>query len=886
MSLTSGSRLGPYEITTHIGAGGMGEVFRARDTRLGRDVAIKVLPAALAQDAERVGRFRREAQILATLNHPNIAAVYGLEEANGTIGLVMELVAGEDLAQRLRAGAIPIDEAIAIARQIAEALEEAHEHGIVHRDLKPANVKVTPDGKVKVLDFGLAKALEDDGGNGGSNPQLSHSPTMSRHATEAGLILGTAAYMSPEQARGKTVDKRADIWSFGVVLFEMLTGRRLFAGDTVSDTLAAVLREDVPWPGLPAQAPRAVTQLLRRCLVRDPRQRLRDIGEARMTLAEPLDSSAGSAVPAAAVPGRRPAPWALLTLLVISSAGAAAGLWNRLHPEAVPAVTRLTISLPPGEVVAGNGPPAITADGRTIAYVARDASGVSRLYLRELSRFEPVVVPQSETAQQPFFSPASDRIGFFARGKLMTAPVSGGAPTAIADASYQTFGGAWGEDDTIVYVPTLMSGLLRIPSSGGKPQNLTEPDGAAKGYAHAFPHFLPGTQGLVFSIWGGVNQEAAGTALLSEGSSSWKMVSPTTWASSYATSGHLLFGGARDITALPFHPDRVAAPASPTMVIEDVFTTPNLNTSWFSTSATGTLVYVPGDVTIGSLAWIDRNGAVSKIEEKPSRLVDVNLSPDGTRAVFTQDASLWVMELRRQTLTRLTFDGEGNNRFSTWSRDSGTIFFSSNRSGEWEIHSVPVGGGPAKLLLKRPGIQLPLSTAPDGTLLFAERLKGNSTDIFMLSPRGEVTPFVVSRFSSVGGQFSPDGRLVAYVSDETGRDEVYLRSLARPETAVPVSTGGGRGPRWSPDGKELFYRRGDAFLVTRVSNAGTLSVGDSKKLFELQVASGTSTQQTGYGVSPDGQRFLVQLPDPSALPTRIHVVLNWFEELKAKYPAR
>ena len=868
----------------------MGEVFRARAAKLNRDVAIKVLPAALAQDTERVGRFRREAQILATLNHSNIAAIYGLEEADGTVGLVMELVAGDDLAQRLRAGAIPVDEAIALAKQIAEALEEAHEKGIVHRDLKPANVKVTPDGKVKVLDFGLAKALEGEGAGGASNQQLSHSPTMSRHATEAGLILGTAAYMSPEQARGRTVDKRADIWSFGVVLFEMLTGHRLFSGETVSDTLAAVLREEVPWSSLPAETPHGVVRLLRRCLARDPRQRLRDIGEARLALSEPFDSSAASAGPpakASALPARRPRPWAALALIAAVSAGAGAWAWARLHPVAAPGVTRFTIPLPPGQVAAGNGAPAITRDGRTIAYVARDASGVSRLYLRALERFESVVVPESETAQQPFFSPAGDRIGFFARGKLMAAPVSGGAPTAIAEASYQTFGATWGEDDTIVYVPTLMSGLLQVPSAGGKPRSLTEPDGASKGYAHAFPHFLPGTRGLLFSIWGGVNMEAAGTALLPAGAATWSLVSTENWQSSHAASGHLLFGSARgNITAIPFDSTRPAAPRLPALVLEDVFTTPNINTSWYSTSATGTLVYVPGDVTLGSLAWVDRNGSVSKIEDKPSRLSDANLSPDGTRIAFVQDNSLWTMELRRQALARLTLDGEGNNRFATWSRDSSTVLFSSNRGGEWDAYSIPAGGGPAKLLLKRPGIQLPLSTAPDGTLLFAERLKGNSTDIFMLSPKGEVTPFLLSPFSKVGGQFSPDGRLVAYVSDETGRDEVYVRSAARPEVGLAVSTEGGRGPRWSPDGREIFYRRGDAFLVARVTTTGTLSVSDSRKLFELQVASATTTQQSGYGVSPDGQRFLVQLPDPRALPTRINVVLNWFEELKAKVPGK
>jgi len=897
MTLLSGARLGPYEISAAIGAGGMGEVFRARDTKLNREVAIKVLPAALSQDAERVGRFRREAQILATLNHPNIAAIYGLEEAGGTVGLVMELVAGDDLAQRLRSGALPIDEAIAIARQIAEALEEAHEHGIVHRDLKPANIKVTPEGKVKVLDFGLAKAFEADPTSAGAHSQLSHSPTMSRHMTEAGMIMGTAAYMSPEQARGKTLDKRADIWSFGVVLFEVLTGERLFAGETVSDTLAAVLREEVPWPSLPAQTPGRVVQLLRRCLARDPRLRLRDIGEARMILtalgnaegSEPRVAAANLTPPPqapTAALARASSHWAVLPAIIVAATSAGAWGFALLRPSEPPKVTRFTIPMPAGHVLAGNGAPAITRDGRTIAYVARDASGESHLYLRDLGRFESTAIPESESAQQPFFSPAGDRVAFFARGKLMTAPVSGGGPTALADASYQTFGGTWTEDDDIVYVPTLMSGLLSVPASGGKPRNLTEPDGASKGYAHSFPTALPEGEGLVFSVWGGVNMEGAGIALLPRNSSTWSMVSPATWQSAYASSGHLLLGGPRNLSAAPFEPKRPSPLGSATLVVEDVFTTPNINTSWYATSPAGTLVYVPGDVTLGWLAWVDRKGAVSKIEDKASRLSDASLSPDGTKVVFVQDVSLWAMELGRRTLTRLTFDGEGNNRFAIWSRDSSTVFFASNRSGEWEMHSLPSGGGPSKVLLNRPGIQLPLSTAPDGTLLFAERLKGNSTDIFMLSPKGEVTPFLVSPFSKVGGQFSPDGRLVAYASDETGREEVYVRSVARPEAGVAVSTQGGRGPRWSPDGKELIYRRGDRFLAARITSDGPLWVGDSVPLFELLVASGTTTQQAGYSPSPDGQRFLVQLPHPNAVPTRINVVLNWFEELKAKVPAR
>ena len=799
----------------------------------------------------------------------------------------MELVEGEDLAERLKRGAIPVDESLAIAKQVAEALEEAHEKGIVHRDLKPGNVKVTPDGKVKVLDFGLAKAWSGESGGVTSSADLSQSPTLAHTGTAAGLILGTAAYMSPEQARGRVVDKRADVWAFGALLYEMLAGRRLFEGETVSDTLAAVLKTDPDWAALPTGTPEAVRRLLQRCLERDPKVRLRDIGEARVALAgttgaSPAPPPAGRAV----APWRSPAAWAAVALVAAAAAAAGAWGWPRLRPTAAPRVTRLSIPLPAGQVLPGNAGPTVTRDGRAIAYVARDAPGVSRLYLRTLDRFESIVVPESEGAQQPFFSPGGERVGFFARGKLLTASVSGGAPTAVADASYQTFGGTWAKDDTIVFVPTLVSGLLRVPASGGKPQVLTDPDGASRGYAHVFPQFLPGDRTLLFTVWGGLNQELAGAALLPLESATWSRVAPAKWQAYHATSGHLLLSGPKGVTATAFDPDQPRPTSAPTLVVDDVFSTSNISLSWFSVSDTGTLVYVPGDPTLGTLAWVDRDGTVSPIADEPERLVDLSLSPDGTRVVLGQDYALWTMGLRRGTRSRLTLDDEGSNSFAAWSRDGTRIFFGSNRSGDWELYSAPAGGGEVTRLLARPGIQLPLSLAPDGTLLFAERARGTGTDLFTLSPDGAVAPFLVSPFGKVGGQFSPNGRSVVYVSDETGRDEVYLRAVARPGEMVAVSTEGGRGPRWSPDGKEIFYRRGDSFLVASVDSTGPLSVGDSKKLFEIRAAYGRSTQQAGYAVSPDGRRLLVQLLDPRAIPTQINVVQNWFEELIAKVPVR
>ena len=896
MSLAAGLSVAQYRITAAIGAGGMGEVYRATDTKLGREVALKLLPEAFASDPERLARFEREAKLLASLNHSGIAHLYGFDAvplADGTKAhvLVMELVEGEDLAARLKRGPIPLDEARGIAKQVAEALEEAHEKGIVHRDLKPANVKLTPDGKVKVLDFGLAKAwTAADGAT--SSADLSQSPTLAQTGTAAGLILGTAAYMSPEQARGRAVDKRADIWAFGVLLFEMLTGRRLFEGETVSDTLAAVLKTEPDWGALPASTPHAVRALLRRCLERDAKLRLRDIGEARVALG---DTSSGHVTPVAQDPSRAsvswhsPATWVTLTLVALAAAAAGLRLSPRLRPAAPRAVTRLQITLPPGQVLSGNGGPTISRDGRALAYAARDESGVARLYLRALDTFEASVVPESEGAQAPFFSPDGRRVGFFARAKLLTAAVAGGPPTPIADASSHPLGGTWGDDDTIVFGPALSVGLLRVPSSGGKPQQLTEPDEGANGYAHGRPQFLPGGRSLFFTLWGASSAEERGPALLSLEKGTWTHVASGMWSARYARSGHLLLSGPRGVRAARFDPDRPQPTNPQTFVVDEVFSTLAWSDSWFSVSDTGTLAYVPGDTTLGRLAWIERDGQVSLVSDSVVSLSDACVSPDGERIAFQdRDDNLWTLDLRRGTRIRLTLDGDGANAYPVWSRDGSHVLFASNRSGDWEITSAPAGGGAATRVLTRKGNQFPLSVASDGTVLFNERVKGKAAAVLStLSRDGTVTPYLDSPSSTVGGQLSPDGRAVAYVSDETGRDEVYVRPFGREGAAATVSTDGGTAPRWSPDGREIFYRRGDAFLAASVTSAGgTLTASDSRKLFEVRAAPGRTTIQAGYSVSPDGRRFLVHLLDPRAVPTKINVVLDWFAELEAKVPVR
>ena len=709
--------------------------------------------------------------------------------------------------------------------------------------------------------------------------------------------------MSPEQARGKTVDKRTDVWAFGCVLFEMLTGKRAFEGETVSDTLVSVLSREPDWAALPQETPGAIRRILRKCLQRDAKVRLRDIGDARLDLeeiawsggsrsstfeekqAEPIPT-VGRGVPAVSARGSRKVlyfPWAIAAAFAV----AAGALALRVRgPRAEPAV-RLSIPLPPGQVLAGNSGPAISPDGRSLAYVARDSAGVSRLYVRPLDRFEPSVIPESEGAQQPFFSPNGARVGFFARGKLLTASVSGGAPTAIADASAHPFGGTWGEDDSIVFVPALTSGLLRIPSSGDKPRHLTEPDDAASGYAHVWPQALPDGRSVLFTIWGGSNVVASGAALLSLGTGKWTHVAPGLESFRYARSGHLLQSEPRGVMATSFDPSHPREVRVQTFVVDDVFRTPAASHSWFSTSDTGTLAYVPGDPYLSAMVWVDREGRVTPIADHAASFADPTLSPEGTRVVLEdKDPALWILDLRRGTRSRLTLDHEGSNAYPLWSRDGSRVFFGSNRNGDWDIYEVSASGGPTRRLLARRGNQFPASEAPDGTLLFIERSKGTGADLFTLSLDGTVKPFLVSPFSKVGAQFSPDGRAVAYVSDETGRDEVYVRSIARPTEVVAVSTDGGRDPRWSPDGKEVFYRRGDSFLAASVASTGPLSVGDSKKLFEIRAASGRSTMHAGYAVSPDGRRFLVLLLDPRAIPTQINVVLNWFEELRSRVGAK
>jgi Tol biopolymer transport system component len=875
MALTPGTKVGTYQVLTLLGIGGMGEVYRATDSRLGRDVAIKILPAALAQDADRLARFEREAKTLAALNHPNIAHIHGLEESASVRALVMELVEGEDLSALIARGPIPLADALPIARQIAAALEAAHEQGIVHRDLKPANVKVRADGTVKVLDFGLAKATDPRGASGSIDPAM--SPTLTAHMTQLGVILGTAAYMAPEQARGKAVDKRADIWAFGAVVFEMLTGARAFPGDDVTDTLAAVVRAEPNWALLPAGVPPTLVTYLRRALEKDPKQRVPDASTMRLALDGAFDvPPAGTPAPVAAHRGPRPAiVWVLAGLAALSFVVAVVALWTR--PAAIrPPEVRLAIALPPGAELTSY--PAITRDGRTVAYVAQQGAADPQLYLRDLDAFDSRIVAGSSGAREPFFSPDGKWVAFFANGQLQKAEVAGGAPIRMAEASYP-FGGTWTTDDAIVYAASLSSGLLQIPASGGAPRQISRPDGAANGYAHVFPQALPGGRALLFSMWG----RDRGTVILSRESGKWDMLLPvTTFASalydpSAGAPGRLLIvDDAAGVRAAPFDPDHPARTSAGGSVLDNVYYQMETEAgAWLAVSENGTAVFAAGNPAKTSLVWVSRDGAISPLGRKQDVYREVNLSPDGTKAAVRQGLNLWAVDLASGTSSPLTL-GNDSNILPVWSRDGRRVVFASNRGGDWDIYSQPADGSrPAEVLLKRPSEQFPYGFAPDGTLLYTEISPTTGRDLWTLSPEGKPSPFRVTRFNEFAAQFSPEPggpHWIAYASDESGQPEIYVESYPGGARRIPVSSGGGARPIWSPDGRELYFLTRDALVVVTLQPNGTF--GAPRKVIDTADFQRDDRFQS-YSVAPDGKRILMIHRDEGSAPRQLNVIVNW-----------
>jgi serine/threonine-protein kinase len=901
-----GDKLGHYAVVAKIGAGGMGEVYRATDTKLGRDVAIKVLPEALAADPQRMQRFQREAQVLASLNHPHIAAIYGLEESatrdSGAASsaptvqvraLVMELVEGPTLAERIAHGPVPLEEALPIARQIAEALEYAHEHGIIHRDLKPANIKLTPDGAAKVLDFGLAKAMADDPASG---LDLANSPTLSVAATKAGLILGTAAYMSPEQARGGQVDKRADVWAFGAVLYEMVSGRRLFDEATTTDTLAAVLKSDLNLVALPAATPTHLRRLLQRCLERDRKRRLRDIGEARIAIEDaiahpeaPAPAAMGAVVPAPAPARRAILPWAVAAALALTAAWLG---WRAISAPPAGALqpVRFTLTLPSSEHFTAmedtNAVVAVSSDGTRVVYAAR-SGGTARLYLRALGELEAKPIPGTEgDPRNPFFSPDGKWVAFINNNKLQKVALDGGSPLELCHSSWA--GGTWGRNGTIIYTKTYATGLWRIPAAGGTPEKLTEPSREAGELGHWWPQFLPGEKEVLFTAWSTPVAKARLMVLSLETGKQKVILEGGTYAR-YVPTGHILYMREEGLMAAPFDLDRLELAGTPVRVLEEAFVDKQDGLSPLSVSETGVLAYLPKSTLHRSneLVWVDRRGETRLLNLPKHRYEGPRLSPDGRMLALTiaegGSQDVWVYDLARGGMIRIAA-GPTSEFNPLWTRDGKRIIYQLERP-QYDIFVRPADGtGTEQVLASNPYDKLHYSISPDGQWLAYTERHGESGDnlwILPVSGDGKPQPYLETPFGEDQPVFSPDGRWIAYKSNSSGREEVYVQAFPTPGERWQISTEGGANPVWSRKGDALFYRSGESVLSVKVRTGGKFEAEKPQVLFRGNFD--YSFPGPNYDVSSDG-RFLLARTPPESAPRTLVVVLNWFEELKRLAP--
>jgi serine/threonine-protein kinase len=896
-----GKTLSHYRVVEKIGAGGMGEVYRATDTRLNRDVALKVLPEEFARDADRMARFKREAQVLASLNHPNIAAIYGLEEDQGKRALVLELVEGPTLAERIAQGALPLEEALNIARQIAQALEAAHEKGIIHRDLKPANVKVKKDGSVKVLDFGLAKALESPQ----SEADIANSPTLSLAATQAGVILGTAAYMSPEQARGEEADRRADIWSFGVVLYEMLTGQRLFTGRTASDVLAAVLRAEADWDSLPQDTPRSIRQLLRRCLTRDHKQRLQAIGDARIEieeyLADPAAASLLISTPTVAPQPlwQRALPWVAAGVMTF----VALLQWAPWGAEVAPTpgvLTRFSVEFPGLDSIQRGpccgGPLGISPDGKRLAFTAF-SGGKNQIYLRAMDQTVAVPLAGTQNSTSPFFSPDGQWIGFFSDGKLKKISVEGGAPLTLCDiGSADIRGAAWGPEDTIAFAGTGSAGLSVVSGEGGIPAPLTVLDTTKGEVAHRWPSFLPNGKAVLFTVVDGEGLHVE--TLLLESGERRRLISHGA-NPLYADSGHLVYaqfegadGSAPSgvILAVPFDPLRVEVTGSLVPVLEgvSVFSGGKAN---LTVSQNGSLVYLPGGGGgENRLVWFDRAGNRELLPETGRIFETPRISPDGKMLAVTvldgAGTNLWSYDFRRETFSRLTFDPGAKS--PVWRSDGSSIAF-ANPSRKQLLWVAADGTRPPEELLTGESPVYPYSFSDDGkTLTYIETAPLPNIHALNLEGKPEQEAVLPDTFRNFDPALSPDGRWLAYASSESGQSDIYVREFPGPGGKWQISNGGGEDVAWSHDGRELFYLNGSQMMLVTVETEPQFSSSRPSVLFVGDFP--TVLGGRNYDISPDGKRFLIVQRTASAAnetPTpTLEVIINWFEELRRRVPTR
>ncbi len=903
MTSQPGQSLLHYRLIERIGEGGMGEIWRADDTTLDRRVAIKILPQEFAADPDRLARFEREAKLLASLNHPNIAAIYGLHEARssspgpgGTRFLAMELVGGEDLARRLaRQGPLSINDALAAARQICEALETAHEQGIIHRDLKPANVQLTPEGTIKVLDFGLAKTLSPASASGPS--RLSRSPTRTSGGTAAGMVLGTAGYMSPEQARGEAVDQRADIWAFGCLLFEMLAGRPPFSGRSVTDLLAAVLRDDPLWEALPRGTPASVRRLLRHCLARDPRRRLRHMGDAGLVLTDVVaGDDAGGAPPqtaGATRPARPALPW-LLGLVAIAAIITATMVMKGLAPSAPGPSTSVELRLAGLEGTTnrwGSPPIALSPDSRTIAYVVQGVGNGSMLGVRSLDNYERHLLPGTEGATGPVFSPDGRWIAFFTNDELRKVPVSGGGAQILHhfDPPASILGAAWTSGDQIVFGVEGV-GLQVISAAGGAMENLTTPATESGERHHGFPFILPGGRDLLFMVAGGLGVSAARPALLSRDTGEWHTLLPEGQRGGqphYSPSGHLVYASGDRILAAPLDLSTGELTRTPVVVVEDVQVDPGSGVAFFALALDGTLLYLPG---VGNhLVWVDRQGRESPIIDVAGDYLHPRMSPDGGKIAILHrvgaNTDIWVVDVKRRSLDRLTHDGDGSAPL--WTVDGMSVTFAQVRPGATNILVQRADGSGEPIIALEDGEEnRPMSWSPDGRVLaFERRSEGGTFDIWSsLTGQGDpAQPLIATTFSEESPRISPDGLWLAYVSNHSGEYEVYMASYPQLDRRWKVSSGGGTEPAWGAGSDELFFRQGRRMLVAPLSlKNGRLNVGQPELLF----AGDYNRSQQGhahYDVAPDGLRFVMVTENPDAFQF-LRLVLAWDQELTELIP--
>ena len=871
MALNSGQTLAHYNIIEPIGKGGMGEVYRARDTKLGRDVAIKVLPEEFASDEDRLARFQREAKVLASLNHPGIAAIYGLEAVETTHYLVLELVAGETLAARIARGPLPMDEALDIAMQITEALEAAHERGVVHRDLKPANIMITPDGKVKVLDFGLAKAFAEE------TPESdgSMSPTLTRNQTRVGLILGTAAYMSPEQAKGRSVDKRTDIFAFGAVLYEMLTGKKTFPGDDVSEVLAAVIKLEPDWSALPGSVPTRLRELLTLCLEKDARKRRRDIGDVRNEIDRAL------AAPPAESGARQPTRhWPLVAsgLLTLVAILFAVSMWN-VRPVASTDVTRFAITLPEGESFSyvGRRVVAFSPRGDHIAYVAN-----RMLNLRPLDRMEATPLQETEGTRTPFFSPDGQWIGFWSGNAMKKVAITGGTPQMLCRAEIP-YGASWGTDGTIVYGQG-SEGIWRVSSDGGEPERMADVEGSSRAYG---PQILPGGRQLLFTLASGADWDLADIVAQSLETGERKVLVRGGSDGRYLPSGHLVYAVDSTLYALPLDLGRLETEGTPVPILEGVdrSTANGTGAAHFSVSDSGSLAFVTGMGSI-SLLSIDRSGEAEILSEGSGSVSRARFSPDGTRLAGRRRSpaalDVWILDLEHETLSRLTTAGVTDGL--VWSPDGEWLVFGAEREEGVDLYRQAADfSGDAEVLLRRDSDQLPEAFSRDGEWLVFNEITSGGSELWAL-PLGSDSEVRLLSGSSQSATISPDGRFMAYQSDESGQDEVYVQPFPDGGTRVQLSTEGGRFPVWSTDGEEVFYESRQGLMRVGVTTSPDFRHERPSLLINFAGRGMVLTGGSGrnWDVSPDGERFVLNRAATDT--ARLNVVLNWFEELERLVP--